>query len=415
MAEALVDQYPRDSFYITAKMPLWRVKSLDDAKFIFQKQLKNLHVDYIDFYLLHAMNADYWEIAQKVDIISFLDDLKKRGIIKRVGFSFHGSYETLESMLNAYKWDFCQLQLNYYDWNPQQSKEKYELCESMNIPVIVMEPLGGGRLVKLTPEAHSILKSEGVNPVLLAFSFLKKLKNVAVVLSGAITLEQFQENVSFMDAELSDFQTKSLIERVNASIVETNAIPCTACHYCVKDCPRRIDIPSCFQKYNDYKMGIIPGQYKTFGDFYYDCIPVEQRADRCITCRKCAKLCPQGIDVPTQLQKVQQTADEFMIGCEKDEILKLCQGDKVIVCFGAGGKGKYFYDILKRWGLEIDYYSDNSSNSWGKEVNGVEIISPERLYLMREKAIVLIASNYYAEITEQLEDNKVEYVKRWSK
>lgn len=402
--DTLVSGYPRDSFYIADKLPVWRVSNRDDMERIFATQLERLGTDYIDFYLLHSMNAAYWNNMRKLDVLSFLDEKKRNGQIRKVGFSMHDDETTLQSILSAYHWDFCQLQINYYDWYAQHAEENYKLCEERGIPVMVMEPLGGGRLVKLPAEAERTVREHGVTPAQLALKFMTVLPNVAVVLTGAVAEVELIENIAAMsdvDAVAQDCD-ELLFQDIVKIIHSKSAIPCTACKYCVKECPQGVDIPLCFQKYNDYKLLGLPGQYANLGEYYFNCIPTEHQANKCISCGKCVRRCPQKIDIPDELRRVYLAAAKEFIGVSPEELSQRIGKNDVIVCFGAGEMGKSFINILASFGCQVDYLCDNSSRLWGKKVNGIEIISPKKLEEMKDHAAVFISSKYFDEICRQL-------------
>ncbi|MDE7203126.1 MAG: aldo/keto reductase, partial [Lachnospiraceae bacterium] len=379
--DALVLNYSRDSFCIADKLPVWRISSRDDMERIFATQLERLGTQYIDFYLLHAMNASYWRNMQKLHVLEFLDAKKRSGQIRKIGFSLHDNEITLENMLSAYDWDFCQLQINYYDWYAQHAIENYRLCEEREIPILVMEPIGGGRLIKLPPEAEQMVQDCSLTPSQLALRFLMGLSDVAVTLTGAITEEQLNENIATV-SDIGDIISNSddvIFENIVKIIQSKSAIPCTACKYCNRECPQKVDIPLCFQKYNDYKLLGLPSQYTNLGEFYFNCVPEEYQASNCIACGRCVKRCPQHINIPSELKKVHIAASAELIGVSPDELSNKISGNTKIVCFGAGGMGKSFINILSSFGYKVDYLCDNSSELWGKKVDSIEIISPKRL------------------------------------
>ena len=402
--DTLVMNYPRNSFCIADKLPVWRISSHDDMERIFATQLERLGTQYIDYYLLHAMNASYWEIMQKLDVLEFLDKKKQSGQIQKIGFSIHDNEITLENMLSAYGWDFCQLQINYYDWYAQHARENYRLCEERGIPVMVMEPIGGGRLLRLPPDAKAIVQNAALTPSQLALRFLMGLSDVAVTLIGATTEEQLNADIATV-SNIFDATSNcddSIFENIVKTIQSKSTIPCTACKYCVKECPQKVDIPLCFQKYNDYKLLGLPDQYTNLGEFYFNCVPIECQASNCIACGNCVKRCPQHIDIPYELEKVHIAASTELIGISPNDLSKKIAKNAVIVCFGAGGMGKSFINILSSFGYNVDYLCDNSSEMWGKKVDNIEIISPKRLAEMKDQAVVFISSQHYDDIYKQL-------------
>lgn len=399
IGEELVPYYPRNELCIADKMPVWKVESYDDFERILDEQLKRLGVDYIDFYLLHALNGVYWSKIRDLDVLSFLYKKKEEGIIKNVGFSFHDNVRTLNNILNDYEWDFCQLQLNYYDWLLQSGRDNYNLCKKNGIPISVMEPLGGGRLIRIPKEAERVIRNSGYSPATFAMKYVLNLSQVFMVLSGATNKEQLRENLDVMVESIT--VNESLYNRVSDIIRDKSSIQCTGCGYCIEYCPKKIDIPLCFQKYNDYKLLGIPGQYRSLGEFYFDCIPENSRADNCIKCGMCAKRCPQKIDIPGNLSMIHKNAEESLLGVTIYELKEKLE-DKSIVCFGAGNSGLRFSDILNKYGLSVSFFCDNSEMKWNKEFNGILVIDPKSLKENRDKYAVLISSNYYNEIKKQL-------------
>lgn len=406
--DTLVANYPRGSFCIADKLPVWKVSCRGDMEKLFAIQLERLGTDYFDFYLLHSMNAGYWDAMQRLDVLKFLEEKKQCGQIHKVGFSLHDNESVLKNMLSAYDWDFCQLQINYYDWYAQHSRENYQLCEERGIPVTVMEPVGGGRLAKLPPEAEAKVHENGLTPPQLALEFVTGLPNVAVTLTGAISEAQLEQNIAAVSDIGGVNRNNSIYEDIVRIIQGKSAIPCTACKYCVKECPKGIDIPLCFQKYNDYRLLGLPDQYADLGAFYFNCVPVEQQAHNCIACGKCSRRCPQKIDIPHELKKVHIAASTELMGISYGELKQKINSDSIIVCFGAGGMGISFMNILMSFGYKVDYFCDNSDKTWGKKVNGIEIISPERLAGMKDRAAVFVSSNYYDAISRQLAEMDIQ-------
>lgn len=404
LGETLVDQYPRETLCLADKLPVWRVSCRADMERIFAEQLRRLHTDYIDCYLLHAMNAQYWKSMEAADVLSFLEDKRKSGQIRAAGFSLHDSDDTLRQMLDAGHWDFCQLQINYYDWKAQHAEENYRLCRAAGIPVTVMEPLGGGRLLRLPEEAREALRSNGFTPAGLALHFLTTLPGIAVVLTGAANEEQLAENLNAIAAPLDEARAAQAREAVIQAIRGKSAIPCTACKYCVGECPRGVDIPLIFQKYNDCKLLGLPSHFKGLGAFYFDSVPAEHQAQLCVRCGKCARRCPQKIDIPAELNRVHRAASADYLGVRADELERLVPAGATVVCFGAGVMGKNFVMILESLGYRVSFFCDNASALWGTQADGIDIISPQRLAEMKENAVVFIASVHERAIRAQLSE-----------
>ena len=238
-------KYPRASYHLASKLPGWLLKCDEDVPRIFNEQLANCRTDYFDFYLVHSVHESSWPNYVKYHAYDQLNELRKAGKIKRLGFSFHGSAEQLPEILAACDWDFVQLQLNYFDWDYQQSRKKYELCAAAGLQVIVMEPVRGGMLNTLCPEAAALLHQAAPEKSLASWAirWVASLPNVLCVLSGMTTLEQVQDNVASMDPfiPLSTTEQDTLARALDVFKAQKLA-PCTACKYCMP-CPAGVNIP----------------------------------------------------------------------------------------------------------------------------------------------------------------------------
>ena len=293
-------RYPREKFYLATKFPGYDLANMDKVKEIFEKQLEKCQVEYFDFYLFHnvcEMNIDAY-LDEKYGIFDYLVKQKKAGRIRHLGFSAHGSYEVMERFLKAYgqEMEFCQIQLNYMDWEFQDTKKKAELLSRYHLPVWVMEPLRGGRLAKLSQEDEEKLKALRPDETIpaCAFRFLQSIPQVTMVLSGMSNMEQLKENIRTFQEEkpLTDQEKKELLE-IADQIVKKSGVPCTACHYCVSHCPQGLDIPRLLALYNEHRV--------TGGGFIapmaLSALPEDQRPGACIGCRSCEAVCPQQIHV----------------------------------------------------------------------------------------------------------------------
>ena len=306
-AGKILNKYPRESYKLATKLPGWAIKN--DGKTVdelFNEQLKKCEVEYFDFYLLHSLNRDLWNTFESVKAYEYLKEKKAQGKIKHLGFSFHGDMKLFKELLENYEWDFVQLQINYYDWEADNAKDFYKLLEDKNIPCIVMEPVRGGSLQKLNDEAVEVFKKLSDNsPASYALRFVAQLPNVLTTLSGMSTYEQVEDNINTFNEckSLSDEELKA-IEEANIFFRKNFAIPCTACKYCVTECPKGIDIPSCFASFNDYnKTRDVKDLNKT-----YHLIPEDKRAHNCIDCKKCMEHCPQEINIPRKLSEIKELA-----------------------------------------------------------------------------------------------------------
>ena len=311
LGKALEGGY-REKVMVATKLPHYMVSSLDGAKKIFQNQLNKLRTDYIDYYLLHMLSdkAGFDRMA-KIGVMDWLEQQKKDGIIKNLGFSFHGEKTDFEQLIHAYPWDFCQIQYNYLDENNQATKSGLELAYSMGIPVIVMEPLRGGKLVNNLPqEILDEFKSydQERSPAEWALRWVWNQPEVMVVLSGMSDEEQLAENIRIaFDAQagaLSE-QEHKIFKRVKAVMLEKTRVPCTGCGYCMP-CPFGVNIPGCFSVYNDKYLLGKKGSRIT----YYQILGMGAKnpgfASLCTECGKCERHCPQNIEIRKDLKKVRK-------------------------------------------------------------------------------------------------------------
>ena len=300
---AVLGKFPRDSFYLADKMPVRALRKAEDVERIWNEQLAKCKVDYFDFYLLHNLNRDRWEDVKKFKVWEFLRERQKEGKIRKLGFSFHDEPEVLETIAAAHDWDFAQIQLNYLDWTLYRSKEQYEILTKRGIPVVVMEPLRGGALANLNDEATKVFKAADPNasPASWAFRFAGSLPNVICILSGMTKMEHLEENIrTFTDFKALDDRERAVIESALAAYRKTGAIPCTACRYCTP-CPVGVAIPRIFGLYNHAKT---TGNYMQFR-MIYDKMPEDERASACVQCGACLKKCPQKINIPAELEKIE--------------------------------------------------------------------------------------------------------------
>ncbi len=303
-------RYPRDSFCLATKFPGYDLSNMDKVEEIFRQQLERCQVDYFDFYLFHnvcEMNIDAY-LDEKYRIHRYLMEQKKAGRIRHLGFSVHGSFEVMKRFLDAYGQDmeFCQVQLNYLDWEFQNAKAKVELLSRLGIPVWVMEPLRGGRLANLSPadtQALGALRPEETVPA-WAFRFLQSVPGVTVTLSGMSDLRQLEENIATFGEEkpLSPGEWQAL-QTIANGMVSPAALPCTACRYCVSHCPQGLDIPALLGLYNEHSF--------TKGGFIAPmalmAYPKEKQPGACAGCRSCEAVCPQQIKISDALARFSQS------------------------------------------------------------------------------------------------------------
>lgn len=300
-----LSQYPREKFYLASKFPGYDLRNMDKVESIFERQLEKCRVDYFDFYLFHnvcEMNIDAY-LDPKYRIYDYLMEQKRNGRIRHLGFSAHGDIPTMRRFLEAYGKDmeFCQIELNYFDWKFQNAEGKLALLKEWNIPVWVMEPVRGGQLASLRPEDEALLKAarpdEGIPA--WAFRFLQSLPEVVVTLSGMSTLEQVKANIATYETDkpLSESEMQLILSVADGMIART-AVPCTGCHYCVSHCPMHLPIPDLLKLYNE---SMAAGSGAFISAMGLSALPAEKQPSACIACHSCEKVCPQQIHIPDAL------------------------------------------------------------------------------------------------------------------
>lgn len=297
-----LSKYPRDSYCLTTKMPTPMLKTDADLERIFDEQLRRTKAGYFDFYLMHWLNAAHWEIAERLGLYDFMKKKQAEGKIRRIGFSYHGEPEILEKIAKAHPWDIAQIQLNYLDWELCRSGEQYEVLTKLGIPVLVMEPLKGGTLVNLTPEAKKIFEQADPSAGTASWGlrYVASLPNVQVVLSGMSAPDQMADNLKTFTPlkPLSDAERATVAEAL-AAYRKSGAVPCTACRYCAP-CPVGVDIPRNLALHNQVKGGLPLFHAK----LVYDAMPEDQRASACVNCGVCLRKCPQKIAIPTFMKQI---------------------------------------------------------------------------------------------------------------
>jgi len=288
----VLPKYDRNSYYLTDKLPIYNIKEQGDAEKYFNEQLEKCNTEYFDFYLLHAMNKDRIKIMEEFKLYDFLLEKKAEGKIKHMGFSFHDNNENLEYLVDNYKWDFVQLQVNYYDWYESDSKDLYETLEKRSIPCFVMEPVRGGFLSTLAPhvEKHMIDYNKDASISSWAIRWVSSLPNVAVVLSGMTNMDQLKDNMSTMSpfAPVNAGEL-DVIETVVEELRKIKPIPCTACKYCMP-CPAGVNIPGIFTIYNNFKK---TENKEIAKNSYFNNLQSSAQAHNCIKCGACVAVCPQ--------------------------------------------------------------------------------------------------------------------------
>ncbi len=312
--KAVVDRYPRESYQIADKMPTWLLtKEEDNEKFV-NEMLERLGMDYFDKFFIHNINAAWLPRAENANSFEYIKNMKKEGLAKQIGFSFHDDAKLLKEFLEKYGdiFDFAQLELNYLDWeDPIIGAHKcYDLCCEYGLDVYVMEPLKGGVIINTTDEIKNDFKEFNPDETIasLALRFCASLENVKVVLSGMSNMDNTIENCATFEnfKKLSDEEFEFLIaeaEKLRSSV----AVPCSECNYCVEHCPEEIPIPDFFSIYNAKKQN--EGSH-IYTAYYHKLANEKVPASACTYCQTCIDYCTQKINIPDELEKVDETFEE---------------------------------------------------------------------------------------------------------
>ena len=305
----VLKKYDRSSFFLATKLPLWAVNSVDDAKRIFEEQLQRLQTDYIDFYLLHAVNKEKWDAMKELGVVEYCAKRKEEGKIRYYGFSFHDDYEVFDEILHYRDWDFCQIQYNYMDTQEQAGDKGYALAESLGVPLVIMEPIKGGSLANFSEDINDRFHKMDPDRSVASYAlrWVGSHSNVKVILSGMSTMQQVEDNLkTFIDfSPLSDEEEnkiKAIVEELRSRVQNG----CTGCRYCMP-CPAGVNIPGNFQVWNRYHM------YRTYDHVkgaWEKELKDEEKAKNCIKCGKCEALCPQKLSIRDNLVQVQKDLDE---------------------------------------------------------------------------------------------------------
>lgn len=308
--DALVDRHPRDSFTLADKLHAGFLKTKEDRDAIFNEQMRKTGVTYFDYYLLHDMGVDHYEIYKKLDCFNWIQQKKADGLVKHIGFSFHDNAEVLDRILTEHpEMEFVQLQLNYLDWDSEgvQSRKCYEVATKHGKPVIVMEPVKGGTLANVPEQVAESFKAYHPDMSIpsWAIRFAASQPNVKMVLSGMSNREQLLDNTGYM----ADFQplndeemalVKKAVDVINGNI----AIPCTGCSYCTDGCPMSIAIPKYFSLYNADLQEAKEKGWTPQGEYYDRLTQSFGKASDCVQCGQCEGVCPQHLPIIENLKKV---------------------------------------------------------------------------------------------------------------
>ncbi|MCL1862308.1 MAG: aldo/keto reductase [Defluviitaleaceae bacterium] len=307
LKKTLVKRHARDSFVVADKLPPWEVKNHKDCDKLFAEQLRRTGLEYFDYYLIHSLDDAKEKEVEDMALFEWAMEQKRRGLVKHVGFSFHGTTAYLARVLERHpESEFVQLQLNYSDILRGEAGEWQKLAIKHSKPIVVMEPVKGGSLAKLPASAEKILKDYAPERSIAswAIQYAATLEGVTCVLSGMSNMEHVRDNLkTFADLKPLTAGEMAMVEDVLVEMGKVASIPCTACRYCHANCPQELDIAACFSLYNDLKRGGIDWNLRMM----YNTLPEGKRAHDCTACGICNAHCPQHIDIPKGLVTVAKT------------------------------------------------------------------------------------------------------------
>lgn len=305
IGKALKDGY-REKILLADKLPVWFVKEQADVRSLFEKQLDRLDVDRIDYYLIHCLDVDNWKITLDQNVIPALEELKAEGRIGRIGFSFHDHYELFEEIVDYYDWDFCQIQLNYVDIEFQAGMKGLRYAASKGIPVVIMEPLKGGRITDAVPPAIQEIWDQAPvkrSPVEWAFKWVASLPEVMTILSGMSSMEQLEQNLEIFsrdDLARMGEDEKATVDKVGDLYRKLIKYPCTECKYCMP-CPSGVAIPRLMRFLNDW---IVYEQNPKLKVEYLTWMEQGEHASNCVKCGACEQACPQHLPIMKAMDEV---------------------------------------------------------------------------------------------------------------
>ncbi len=304
VGRALQDGY-RERIFLATKLPTWMIRSREDMDFYLNEQLKKIQTDHVDYYMIHGLTKDRWSRVLDLGVFDFIEKAKADGRIRHIGFSFHDQLRVFKEIVDAYPWNFCQIQYNYMDENYQAGTEGLKYAVSKDLGVIIMEPLRGGHLVRNQPEDVRKIwneSNEKVSPANWGLRWVWNHPEVTLLLSGMSTMEQVEDNIRASEKGVAESLTEKemeMISRVRDIYRDRMRVPCTNCRYCMP-CPAGVNIPECFNRLNMAYMFEDPENAKNTYNIF---LRAGGKASACIECGQCESLCPQHISIREHLKE----------------------------------------------------------------------------------------------------------------
>ncbi len=299
--ETLVGRYPREDYMVATKLPAWAINSFDDRDKVFNEQLERTGLDYFDFYLLHSLeDGNNYDTYEKLDCFNWGIEKRAEGKIKHLGFSFHGTPELLEKVLDMHREiEFVQIQLNYADWDNDivQSGKLYQILAERKIPMIIMEPVKGGTLANVDKELEEMFRQATPDKSVASWAmrFCGGFEGVMTILSGMSNEQQLEDNIkTFTNFEPLSEDEQEVLKAVTEKMLAVKLVGCTSCRYCVDGCPQNISIPDVFSALNTIRKFPNDNRPKFF---YGGLVDRSGKASSCIGCGQCEAVCPQHLPI----------------------------------------------------------------------------------------------------------------------